>query len=54
MKKLTIEKLEQAGFAVLEFKVPLKDRYRNLTFSTTGGGNPIDPNTMVSVVMIKK
>ena len=54
INKLTIEKLEQAGFEVLEFKVPLKDKYRNLTFGTTGGGNPIDPNTMVSVIIKKK
>jgi hypothetical protein len=52
--KLTVEKLQQAGFEVIEFKVPLKDKYKNLVFRTTGGGNPIDPATMISVILKKK
>src|SRR5690606_29167015 len=53
IKKMTIDKFEQLGFEVIEFKVPLKDQYKNLTFSTTGGGNTIDPSTMISIILKK-
>lgn len=53
INKLTVEKLEQAGFEVIEFKVPLKDKYKNLSFGTSGGGNSIDPNTMISIILRK-
>lgn len=53
IRKITMEKLEQTGFEIIEFKTPLNSKYKTLPYGTTGGGNPIDPNKMVSIIIKK-